>query len=66
MNKLGNEIIKSGLAKEYDFIDMSYKRARFSELKKGVLKKQIVGGISPCIKTNITNYGVVVSENYGV
>ena len=62
MEKLGNEIIKSALVNEFDFIDMSYKNARLEDLKRGVLKKQMIGGISPCVKISMINYGVVVME----
>ncbi len=56
-------IVNSNLLEPYDFIDVSYANARFKEIKQNKLHKQMVGGIAPCIKTNIQNYGVVVYEN---
>ena len=62
-----NELIKllenSDLIKPYDVLDISYVNARLKEVKSHKLHKQMTGGIVPCIKTNIQNYGVVVYEN---
>ena len=57
-----NRIIKSDLLEPYDFIDLSYGNARLNEIKDNKLHKQMTGGISPCIKTNVVNYGVVVYD----
>ena len=57
-----NRIINSDLLEPYDFIDLSYANARLNEIKDNKLHKQMTGGISPCIKTNIVNYGVVVYD----
>ena len=57
-----NRIIDSDLLEPYDFIDLSYANARLNEIKDNKLHKQMTGGISPCIKTNIVNYGVVVYD----
>ena len=58
-----DELVRSDLLMPYDFIDVSYANARFKEIKQNKLHKQMAGGIAPCIKTNIQNYGVVVYEN---
>ena len=55
-------IIDSDLLEPYDFIDLSYANARLNEIKDNKLHKQMTGGISPCIKTNVVNYGVVVYD----
>lgn len=57
-----NRIINSDLLEPYDFIDLSYANARLNEIKENRLHKQMTGGISPCIKTNVVNYGVVVYD----
>ncbi len=57
-----NRIINSDLLEPYDFIDLSYANARLNEIKDNKLHKQMIGGISPCIKTNVVNYGVVVYD----
>ena len=57
-----NRIINSDLLEPYDFIDLSYANARLNEIKDNKLHKQMTGGISPCIKTNVVNYGVVVYD----
>lgn len=57
-----NRIINSDLLEPYDFIDLSYANARLCEVKENRLHKQMTGGISPCIKTNVVNYGVVVYD----
>ena len=57
-----NRIIDSDLLEPYDFIDLSYANARLNEIKDNKLHKQMTGGISPCIKTNVVNYGVVVYD----
>ena len=57
-----NRIIDSDLLEPYDFIDLSYANARLNEIKDNKLHKQMAGGISPCIKTNVVNYGVVVYD----
>ena len=57
-----NKIINSDLLEPYDFIDLSYANARLNEIKDNKLHKQMTGGISPCIKTNVVNYGVVVYD----
>ena len=57
-----NRIINSELLEPYDFIDLSYANARLNEIKDNKLHKQMTGGISPCIKTNVVNYGVVVYD----
>ncbi|MBR1454477.1 MAG: hypothetical protein IJ593_07505 [Lachnospiraceae bacterium] len=57
-----NRIIDSDLIEPYDFIDLSYANARLNEIKDNKLHKQMTGGISPCIKTNVVNYGVVVYD----
>ena len=57
-----NRIINSDLLEPYDFIDLSYANARLNEIKNNKLHKQMTGGISPCIKTNVVNYGVVVYD----
>ena len=56
------KMIDSNLIEPYDFIDLSYANARLKEINKNKLHKQMTGGISPCIKTNVTNYGVVVYD----
>ena len=57
-----NRIINSDLLEPYDFVDLSYANARLTEIKDNKLHKQMTGGISPCIKTNVVNYGVVVYD----
>ena len=57
-----NRIINSDLLWPSDFIDLSYANARLNEIKDNKLHKQMTGGISPCIKTNVVNYGVVVYD----
>ena len=57
-----NRILDSDLLEPYDFIDLSYANARLNEIKDNKLHKQMTGGISPCIKTNVVNYGVVVYD----
>lgn len=56
------KMIDSNLIEPYDFIDLSYANARLKEINKNQLHKQMTGGISPCIKTNVTNYGVIVYD----
>lgn len=62
-DEMMKRLVSSDLLTPYDFIDVSYVNARLKEVKQNRLHKQMTGGIAPCIKTNIQNYGVVVYEN---
>ena len=60
--ELANNLVKSDLIDVYDVLDMSYVNARDKEMKSGKLHKQMEGGLFPCIKTHVDNYGVVVYD----